>query len=552
MSSFTIVPISETALCVVFGNRLDKMIHQRLMALNKILLDNTFEGLVETVPAYSTLTVYYEPLKIQNESKSPYQWVKQYVENLWDKKMTLTQVQEKSLIQIPVCYDEEFGYDLMELADEKGVSKRQIIHWHLQEIYQVYMLGFTPGFAYMGEVNSKLATPRKKNPRTKVSAGSVGIAVNQTGIYPLDTPGGWQIIGRTPLTLFDLRKKNPFLLKAGDRVKFYEISREEFDKIQSNDYSYKNNIDLESPIGDVKVLKQGIFSTLQDKGRMGFQSFGVPISGAMDWRAYQYANYLVGNSSGAAVIECTMGSLSLLFQSEAEIALTGGGTSTLNGNAIEFYTSIPCDKNAILEIKYASNGLRTYLAVAGAWKGNLLMNSQSVYTKANVGSPLKNKQTLFFAHQAVKKRKIKALPSEYLNQYAHQKIRIIAGQELHWLKPQSLQKLYEQPFTLTHQCDRMGYKLQGEALEVYQERDLLSTAVSKGAVQCTPNGQLIILMNDAQTIGGYPRVGQVAYVDLPILAQLKPNDKIHFEAIAYEYAEALYLGQQKMWYELFD
>lgn len=547
----TIFPISETSLCVFFGYHIEKTIHHSIIALNQTLLENPFEGLIETVPAYTSLTIYYEPFRILDKSMTPFQWVKQFITNLYNQK-TIKRIETKeNVVQIPVCYDEEYGYDLKELAMHKGVTTQQIIHWHQQEIYDVYMLGFTPGFAYMGEVIPALAMPRKASPRPLVASGSVGIAGNQTGIYPLDTPGGWQIIGRTPLTLFDVNRANPFLLKAGDKVKFYSIDKKEFAHIHAENNVLRKNTNMDALDGDVIILKQGIFATLQDQGRMGFQSDGVPVSGAMDWRAYLYANLLLGNAPDAAVIECVMGGLKLSFQKPNQIALTGGGSATLDGNAIAFYTPIPVQKDAILEIKYAPNGLRTYLAVGGGWKGNPLMGSQSVYVKANLGSPLKNNQALFFQNAPISKRKWIDLPSEKVNHYVNPKIRIIAGQELHWLRPESIQKLYEQTFALTNQCDRMGYRLSGEVLKVYQEQDLPSTAVGKGTVQRTPNGQLIILMHDAQTIGGYPSIGQVAYIDLPILAQLKPHDKIQFEAIAFEYAAALYLEKQKMWYELF-
>jgi inhibitor of KinA len=137
-----------------------------------------------------------------------------------------------SLVTVPVCYDMEFGNDLNYIASQNNISPEEIIHYHTSGIYRVYMLGFLPGFAYMGEVNEKIISPRKQQP-VQVQAGSVGIAGKQTGIYPFTSPGGWQIIGRTPLTLFD--KKNteqPTIFKAGDKVKFISISKDEFEDIK--------------------------------------------------------------------------------------------------------------------------------------------------------------------------------------------------------------------------------------------------------------------------------------------------------------------------------
>jgi inhibitor of KinA len=135
---------------------------------------------------------------------------------------------QSSLVKIPVCYDNEFAPDLQRMAQSKNISADEIVRIHIADTYRVYMLGFLPGFAYLGRLDKKIAMPRKSHP-APVAAGSIGIAGNQTGIYPLASPGGWQIIGRTPLQLFDADRTEPTLLKAGDTVQFYSISKHEFE-----------------------------------------------------------------------------------------------------------------------------------------------------------------------------------------------------------------------------------------------------------------------------------------------------------------------------------
>ncbi len=230
MNEIEFICLSETALLLSFGNTIQLQKHEQLMHVKQIVEQTPFKGFVETVPAYNSLAVYYNPLEIEKDDLS---------KSIQDNVITLLKEQIKNLqseaaainstiVEIPVCYDDEFGIDLPELSKTLNLSTEEIIKLHSSKTYKVYMLGFTPGFGYMGIVDEKIITRRKKQPRLKVEAGSVAIAGNQTGIYPLQTPGGWNIIGKTTLKLFDKTKEQPFLLKAGYEVKFIAITKEEF------------------------------------------------------------------------------------------------------------------------------------------------------------------------------------------------------------------------------------------------------------------------------------------------------------------------------------
>lgn len=180
------------------------------------------------MPAYATLAVFYDIKKISRHTEtSAFNFVKEYLQQLLEKQLQ-TSIQSSPVKKIPVCYDELFGIDLKEMSELHRLSINEIISLHTAVIYKVYMIGFLPGFAYMGSVDNKIITPRKDQPRLNVVAGSVGIAAAQTGIYPMDSPGGWQIIGKTPLQLFDTAKSTPCLLSAGDQVQFVSISLDEF------------------------------------------------------------------------------------------------------------------------------------------------------------------------------------------------------------------------------------------------------------------------------------------------------------------------------------
>ena len=545
-----IYPLCETAACVEFSDSIDGATHQQVMVLNKKIQHQPFTGFIETVPSYTTLTFYYQPEFINSINGSPFAFVKNYIESLLsDLKSDSTK--GKEVISIPVCYDDEFGYDLDFIASNSKLTKKQVIEIHQQQVYDVYMMGFLPGFAYMGSVDDAIATARKSTPRASVEEGSVGIAGKQTGIYPLKSPGGWQIIGRTPFCLFDLKKQDPFLFKTGDRVKFQPISKDEFHKIKKEQLQVAD-IKEEQTIADTIVIKPGIYSTIQDAGRFGYQSYGVPISGAIDQVAYHTANALAGNEKNGACIECTMGGLQLQFKKNAVIAITGAGAAYVNGQLIRSWQPLSVSRADILEIRYNNDGLRTYIAVKGGFAANAIMNSRSVYAKAGIGAPLKKEEGLQFENllSANPKKITESLSVPTYNSEAS--IRIIAGPENHWMKAVSIQQISSQPFTLSNQCDRMGYQLKAGSLLLNETKELLSTAVTKGTIQLTPSGQLIILMSDCQTTGGYPRVAQVAAVDLPVLAQLKPGDTIRLHHISFEEAEALYLVEQKKINDLFN
>jgi inhibitor of KinA len=231
--TFSIYYLSERAATIEFGYEIAEHLLDAVSGFNALLHQQPFAGFCTTVPAYSTLTVFFDPLMV---SKSPmpgagcFEKVSGYLNSLnQQKKMSKKTTGET--VTIPVCYGGAFGPDLEELAGLHQLGVTDVIKLHTSAIYTVYMIGFVPGFAYLGGMDERLATPRKASPRPAIPAGAVGIAGQQTGVYPLQTPGGWQIIGQTPLKLFDATKPQPSLLKAGDKVVFKPINLKEFNKL---------------------------------------------------------------------------------------------------------------------------------------------------------------------------------------------------------------------------------------------------------------------------------------------------------------------------------
>lgn len=533
--------LSETAITIEWGNCISNAIYEQIRAFNDLLKAKPFVGLLETVPAYTTLTAFFRPEWLAKHTVNPHLFIQNYLEKLLEKNLT-TFISKENRVSIPVCYDSEFGLDIQHIAEKKDLTTEEVKAIHLEQSYKVYMMGFLLGFPYMGEVDDRIAMPRKTTPRPLVEKGSVGIAGNQTGIYPLNSPAGWQIIGKTPLNLVDFSKENPFLLKTGDTVNFRAISKEEFCILQEKE-SEKTEEIIQNPA--LTVLKAGIFSTFQDTGRVGFRMYGVPSSGAMDTGAHHLANALLGNPKNTATIECTMGGFQVQFHLKTSIAVTGAGNLLINEKTAELYQVHTVSENDIVEIRFTNQGLRTYLAVKGGFASKSLMKSRSAVPKIKIGEVLKKGMGIGLEVETNRPIPNKIFQIAFPKFEKHKTIRIMEGQEIDWISSESRQLLYNQDFTLSNRCDRMGYLLEGKALDLAVKKELLSTAVMAGTIQLTPNGQMIILMNDCQTTGGYPRIGQVAAVDLPILAQLKPADTIDFQHISLEEATKLYLEQEQ-------
>ena len=223
MSEYRIVPAGDCAIFVEFEERIDPVVNARTIAFADAIRAANLAGVRDVVPTYRSTAIYYDPLRTDGDA------LLACVEREAVRPV-LAPGAAGAPVRIPVCYGGDFGPDLPLVAAFANADEAEVVRLHSAATYRVFMLGFVPGFAYLGIVDNRIAMPRRSTPRVRVPSGTVGIGGIQTGIYPAETPGGWQLIGRTPLKPFDASRDNPFLLKAGDSVQFYAIERREYDQ----------------------------------------------------------------------------------------------------------------------------------------------------------------------------------------------------------------------------------------------------------------------------------------------------------------------------------
>ena len=214
----------DRGLLVEYGDGIDPEVNAKVRSMAIVMKQNTPEGVIEAIPTYRSLLLVYDPsttnpAKLQKELKT------------LEERLAEIKIPPPDTVEIPVCYGGEFGPDIGYVAETHNLTAEKVILLHSEPEYLIYMVGFTPGFPFLGGLSEKLYTPRLETPRTLVPEGSVGIANNQTGIYPVASPGGWQLIGRTPVKLFAPERPNPFLYQAGDRIKFKPISPKEYARL---------------------------------------------------------------------------------------------------------------------------------------------------------------------------------------------------------------------------------------------------------------------------------------------------------------------------------
>lgn len=235
INTYSLYPLGDKGVTIIFGDNINVQIHRKVKTALQRFEKEKNETILDIVPTYNTITIYYDWLKTSyNELEI---WVNECLSNDYPEE----QVLDDTVIEIPICYGNGLGPDLSRVAEHNQISEEEVIRKHSSECYLIYMMGFLPGFPYLGSLPNDLATPRLESPRGMVEAGSVGIAGDQTGIYSIASPGGWNIIGQTPVGIYHPKKKQPFSLAVGNFIKFKPINKVEFDRIRESEMTVSNN-----------------------------------------------------------------------------------------------------------------------------------------------------------------------------------------------------------------------------------------------------------------------------------------------------------------------
>lgn len=225
MQNIRILTAGDSSLLVEFGKKISPETNRKITAVMQMMKEQHIEGVVDVIPAFCSLLINYDPRVVT------YEEIKERIQNLVRLEIKTGEVR-KRIFEIPVCYGGEYGPDLGNIAEHAGLSEKEVIEIHSSRDYLIYMLGFLPGFTYLGGLDERIHTPRLANPRIKINAGSVGIGGSQTGIYPLDSPGGWQLMGMTPVKTYDPDRETPILVEAGDYIRFVPIDEQEYKRIK--------------------------------------------------------------------------------------------------------------------------------------------------------------------------------------------------------------------------------------------------------------------------------------------------------------------------------
>jgi len=510
----------DSALLIEWDEAIDPAINARAIATAAAIRGAGISGLRDVVSTYRSVAVFFDPLTVEPDTlRAP-------LVQLSDERQPIAQGET---IEIPVTYGGEAGPDLAEVAEWAGLSADAVVERHSGTDYRVFMLGFLPGLGYLGSVDATIAAPRRGTPRVRVPAGSVGIAGRQTGIYPRESTGGWQLIGRTAVKVFDSSRTQPALLAPGDIVRFKPMSSSE--AMASNDTPRASATRIGNSLRAIRVIRPGLFTTVQDRGRWGQQASAVPVSGAMDLVSHRVANLLLGNGEDAATLEVTLAGPELRVEQETCVAITGADLqASIDGGATPIGVATRCRPGSVLRFGERRSGTRAYVAFDGGIAVPMTFGSRATHVGAALGGldgralAAGDRLPLGPASdgRASWSLDAPAIPN------GGARLRILPGPQDDFFAEPAFTLLECTRFLVTPQSNRMGYRLSGASIPRISDREMISDATFVGAIQIPASGQPILLMSDRQTTGGYPQIATVITADLPLAGQLAPGDWVEF------------------------
>jgi biotin-dependent carboxylase-like uncharacterized protein len=391
------------------------------------------------------------------------------------------------------------------------------------------MLGFRPGFGYLGLTDPRLEAPRLATPRPRVPAGAVAIAGRQTAVYPGVSPGGWNLIGRSDARLFDPRAAEPALLQPGDRVVFEPVT-----ELREPEPAASPAPHCAQPV--LEVEEPGLLTTVQDLGRPGLMRLGISRGGTADRPAAIAANAVLGNPPEAALLECTGPGLALHFLAPVRFCLTGADLGAVLQRHDLGPWPVPLGRAVLartgnrLRLGEVRRGVRGYLALAGGLDLPVVLGARSTDLGGRFGGlrgrPLRPGDRLGVGAPVGPERPgLAPRPPG-----ASVTLRVAPGPQLDHFEPSALETLFGSEYRIAGDADRTGCRLEGPRIQA-RPSEIVSDGLLPGAIQVPPDGRPIVMLADAPTTGGYPKPGVVLSADLPGLAQLAPGGRVRFRPI---------------------
>lgn len=508
---------------------------QDVLALQALLLEAPLPGQLDVLAAAETVM-------IKAESPSA---ARRMAALLLDMDLRAPAHSAGSLVVIDTVYD---GDDLAEVAELTGLGKDGVIAAHSGQVWTVAFGGFAPGFGYMVGENQVLEVPRRNSPRTAVPAGSVALAGNYSAVYPRSSPGGWQLIGRTGASMWDLSRPQPALARPGDRVQFRPVR--EVIAIAPAAVSDAAQPEVAEAAGasagagpqvaGLRILSPGLQSLIQDLGRQGHAALGVSAAGALDRASLRRANRLVGNSSSAAAVEIVAGGLRVEAVGDQVLAVTGApapltveppsdaGESGWK-RTVPAATAFALLDGEVLSMGAPASGFRSYLAIRGGADVAAVLGSRSTDTMSGIGpAPLAAGQ-LLPAGRVTDSGVVGSpeLQPEFPGAGVTE-LEIVPGPRDDWFDDAALASLCSQSWQVTPQSNRVGMRLKGEPLRRSRDGELPSEGTVAGAIQIPPEGLPVLFLADHPITGGYPVIGVVTDEHLDRAAQVPIGGSIRF------------------------
>lgn len=509
------LPISRRSLLV----ELDDL--EQTLSLFDAMRADPVPGIADIIPAARTLMVRTEPGGSADAALAGAILARRPAPG------TLPDARAGDTVELPVRYD---GEDLPEIARLMDLTEAEVIAAHQAATWQVAFCGFAPGFAYMSGNDPRFDLPRRSSPRTRIPAGSVALAGRFCGVYPRETPGGWQLLGRTETPMWDLGREPPALLQPGMRCRFVDRGA----KIHPS-----AAVAAPAPASPARAVTAGLRIlatafpiTFQDEGRPGQTGQGVSGSGAMDIGALRRANRAVGNPSDAAALEITLGPVRLRAECAMELALTGAARASIAGRPVPQGAAFALDAGDEVLIAPPQSGMRSYLANRGGFDVAPVLGSASTDTLAFIGpKALAAGDVIAPAGRPVAATGAPETPPDLPGPGDLVELPVTLGPRADWFTPEMIRHFLTQEWVVTPNSSRVGIRLEG-AHPVTREdaRELQSEGTESGAIQIPHSGQPVLFLADHPLTGGYPVIATLRPEVLDLAGQIPPGARIRFAA----------------------